>query len=271
MDPVLLAGFVVLGCVVGFLAGLLGIGGGMTMVPILTIIFGRQGFPPEHLVHMAVATSTATIVFTSISSAREHHRHGAVRWDIVAGIAPGIVVGSLLGPQVVGRMSTAWLAAFFGVFVFFSATQMLLDRKPKPSRELPGKPGLFGVGSGIGIISSMVGAGGGFLSVPFMAWCNVKMHHAVATSAAIGVPIAIAGTIGYVIAGLRESGLPPDSIGFIYVPALLAIVAASVVTAPFGARTAHRWPVKKLKKAFALLLYVLACYMLWKAWSSRGV
>jgi len=271
MDPVLLAGFVVLGCVVGFLAGLLGIGGGMTMVPILTIIFGRQGFPSEHLVHMAVATSTATIVFTSISSAREHHRHGAVRWDIVAGIAPGIVAGSLLGPQVVGRMSTAWLAAFFGVFVFFSATQMLLDRKPKPSRELPGKPGLFGVGSGIGIISSMVGAGGGFLSVPFMAWCNVKMHHAVATSAAIGVPIAIAGTVGYVIAGLRESGLPPDSIGFIYVPALLAIVAASVVTAPFGARTAHRWPVKKLKKAFALLLYVLACYMLWKAWSSRGV
>jgi len=157
MDPLLIVGFVALGCVVGFLAGLLGIGGGMTMVPLLTIIFGREGFPVDHIVHMAVATSTATIVFTSISSAREHHRHGAVRWDIVAAIAPGILVGSLLGPQVVGRMSTFWLAGFFGVFVLFSATQMLLDRKPKPSRELPGKPGLFGVGSGIGLISSMVG------------------------------------------------------------------------------------------------------------------
>jgi uncharacterized protein len=271
MDPLLIAVFVALGCVVGFLAGLLGIGGGMTMVPLLTIIFGREGFPPDHLVHMAVATSTATIVFTGISSAREHHRHGAVRWDVVAGLAPGIIVGSLLGPQVVGRMSTSWLAAFFGVFVFFSATQMLLDRKPKPSRELPGKPGLFGVGSGIGLVSSMVGAGGGFLSVPFMAWCNVKMHNAVATSAAVGVPIAVAGTIGYVIAGLRETGLPDNTVGFIYVPALLAIVAASVITAPFGARTAHSWPVKKLKKAFALLLYVLAAYMLWKAWSTRGV
>jgi uncharacterized membrane protein YfcA len=271
MDPLLIVGFIALGCVVGFLAGLLGIGGGMTMVPLLTIIFAREGFPAAHLVHMAVATSTATIVFTSISSAREHHRHGAVIFGVVAGLAPGIIAGSLLGPQVVGRMSTTWLAAFFGVFVMFSATQMLLDKKPKPHRELPGKPALFGVGTGIGLVSSMVGAGGGFLSVPFMTWCNVKMHNAVATSAALGVPIAIAGTVGYIIAGLREPGLPANSIGFIYVPALLAIVAASVVTAPFGARTAHRWPVKKLKKAFALLLYVLATYMLWKAWQTRGM
>ena len=256
---------------VGFLAGLLGIGGGMTMVPVLTIIFTRIAFPSAHVVHMAVATSTATIVFTSVSSAREHHRHGAVLFGVVAGLAPGIIAGSLLGPQLVGRMSTPWLAGFFGVFVLFSATQMLLDKKPKPHRELPGKPALFGVGTGIGMISSMVGAGGGFLSVPFMTWCNVKMHNAVATSAALGVPIAIAGTIGYVVAGLRETGLPGNTIGFIYVPALVAIVAASVLTAPFGARTAHRWPVKKLKKAFALLLYVLAAYMLWKAWQTRGM
>jgi uncharacterized membrane protein YfcA len=270
VDPQLIVVFVVLGAFVGFLAGLLGIGGGMTMVPLLTIIFTRQGFPLAHVVHMAVATSTATIIFTALSSAREHHRHGAVLWAVVAGLAPGIIVGSLVGPQIVGGMSTGLLAGFFGVFVAFSATQMLIDRKPKPSRELPGKPGLFAVGSGIGLISSMVGAGGGFLSVPFMSWCNVKIHNAVATSAALGLPIAIAGTIGFIIAGADERGMPPYSLGYIYLPALVSIVVASMLTAPLGARTAHKWPVKKLKRAFALLLYVLAAYMLWKAWSVSG-
>ena len=271
VDVGLLVVFVVLGCVVGFLAGLLGIGGGMTMVPILTILFTREGFPVAHVVHMAIATSTATIIFTSISSAREHHRHGAVLWPVVAGLAPGIIVGSLIGPQVIGGMSTSAVALFFGVFVAFSATQMLFDKKPKPTRELPGKGGLFGVGGGIGLVSSMVGAGGGFLSVPFMSWCNVKIHNAVATSAALGLPIAIAGTVGFVIAGLRLHGMPPLTLGYIYLPALFAIVAASMLMAPMGARTAHRWPVKKLKRAFALLLYVLAVYMLWKAWSTWGI
>jgi uncharacterized membrane protein YfcA len=268
MDVGLIVVFVAIGAIVGFLAGLLGIGGGMTMVPLLTMIFTREGFPLDHVVHMAVATSTATIVFTSISSAREHHRHGAVLWGVVAGLAPGIVVGSLAGPQIVGRMSTSWLAGFFGVFVAASATQMLFDRKPKPTRDLPGPGGLFGVGGGIGLISSMVGAGGGFLSVPFMTWCNVKIHNAVATSAALGLPIAVAGTIGFVIAGLAAEGMPRYSLGYIYLPALAAIVAASVLVAPVGARTAHRWPVKKLKRAFALLLYVLAAYMLWKAYAT---
>ncbi len=271
VDVGLLVVFVVLGCLVGFLAGLLGIGGGMTMVPILTILFTREAFPLAHVVHMAIATSTATIIFTSISSAREHHRHGAVLWPVVAGLAPGIIVGSLIGPQVIGGMSTSAVALFFGVFVAFSATQMLFDKKPKPTRELPGKAGLFGVGGGIGLVSSMVGAGGGFLSVPFMSWCNVKIHNAVATSAALGLPIAIAGTVGFVIAGLRLQGMPPLTLGYIYLPALFAIVAASMLMAPMGARTAHRWPVKKLKRAFALLLYVLAAYMLWKAWSTWGI
>ena len=165
-------------------------------------------------------------------------------------------------------MSTAVLAGFFGVFVAFSATQMLLDRKPAPTRELPGKPALFGVGGGIGLVSSMVGAGGGFLSVPFMTWCNVRIHNAVATSAALGLPIAVAGTAGYVVAGLRQTGTPPHTIGYIYVPALLAIVVASVFAAPIGARAAHRWPVQRLKRAFAILLYWLAGYMLWKAATS---
>jgi len=265
VDAALIIAFVALGAVVGFLAGLLGIGGGMTMVPLLTIVFGREGFAPDHIVHMAIATATATILFTSISSAREHHRHGAVVWRVVAGMAPGIVVGSLVGPQIVGVMSTPALAAFFGAFVAVSATQMLLDRKPRPTRELPGRGGLFAVGGGIGLISSMVGSGGAFLSVPFMVACNVKLRNCVATSAALGLPIAAAGTLGFVLAGLRETGLPPYALGYVYLPALLAIVAGSVVFAPIGARAAHRWPVRTLRRAFAGLLYVLAAYMLWKA------
>jgi len=265
MGAELIVAFLALGAIVGFLAGLLGLGGGMTMVPLLTIVFARQGFAPEHVVHMAVATATATILFTSVSSAREHHRHRAIQWPVVAGMAPGIIVGSLVGPQIVGSMSTALLSLFFGSFVAFAATQLLLDRRPKPTRELPGKTGLFAVGSGVGLVSSMVGAGGAFLSVPFMTACNVPIRNCVATSAALGLPIAMAGTIGFVIAGWQQSGMPPHSIGYVYVPALLAIVVTSVIFAPIGARAAHRWPVKTLKRAFALVLYALAVYMLMKS------
>lgn len=265
MDPALVVAFLALGAVVGFLAGLLGLGGGMTMVPLLTLVFTRQGFAPEHIVHMAIATATATILFTSVASMREHQRHGAILWPVVAGLAPGIIVGSLLGPQIVGGMSTAVLSAFFGAFVAVAATNVLLDRKPKPSRALPGKGGLFAVGGGIGLVSSMVGAGGAFLSVPFMTACNVRIRNCVATSAALGLPIAAAGTIGFVVAGLSRADMPPHTIGYVYVPALLAIVAASMITAPLGARAAHRWPVNALKRAFAVVLYVLAAYMLWKS------
>jgi uncharacterized membrane protein YfcA len=268
VDPTLIVAFLALGGVVGFLAGLLGLGGGMTMVPLLTFVFTRQGYPLEHVVHMAIGTATATILFTSLASVREHHRHGAVRWPVVAGLAPGIVIGSFVGPQIVGVMSTAILSAFFGAFVAAAATNILLDRKPKPTRELPGKGGLFAVGSGIGLIASMVGAGGAFLTVPFMTACNINLRHAVATSAAVGFPVAIAGTIGFVVAGYSQAGLPAHSIGYVYVPALLAIVAASVISAPIGARAAHRWPVKTLRRSFAFVLYVLAAYMLWKSFSA---
>lgn len=269
MDWSLVPLFVALGLVVGFLAGLLGIGGGMTMVPVLTMVFAAKGFPPDHLVHMAVATSTATIIFTALSSIRAHHARGAIRWPIVAAIAPGIVLGSLAGPQFAALLSTAVLAFVFGAFNWFSAWQMLVDRKPAAHREMPGALGTSAVGAGIGLVSALVGAGGGFLSVPFMTWCNVKIHNAVATSAAIGLPIAVAGTVGYIIAGLRQQGMPPLTAGYIYLPALASIVVASVLTAPLGARTAHAWPVGKLKKAFAALLFVLGAYMFWKAWGAR--
>lgn len=269
MDWALVPLFVALGLVVGFLAGLLGIGGGMTMVPVLTMVFAAQRFPADHLVHMAVATSTATIVFTALSSIRAHHARGAIRWPIVAAIAPGIVLGSLAGPQFAALLPTAVLATVFGAFNWFSAWQMVVDRKPAPHREMPGVVATSAVGVGIGFVSALVGAGGGFLSVPFMTWCNVKAQHAIGTSAAIGLPIALAGTIGYVVAGLRQDGMPPLAVGYIYVPALACIVVASVLTAPLGARTAHSWPVGKLKKAFAALLFLLGAYMFWKAWSVR--
>jgi len=235
-------------------------------VPLLTFVFARQGFAPEHVVHMAVATATATILFTSLASMREHHRHRAILWPVVATLAPGIIVGSLVGPQVVAGMSSALLSAFFGVFVAAAATNILIDRKPKPTRELPGTFGLTMVGGGIGLISSMVGAGGAFLTVPFMTACNVPMRNCVATSAALGLPIAVAGTIGFVLAGIGQSGMPPYTMGYVYLPALLVIVAASVISAPFGARAAHRWPVRSLKRAFAFMLYALAAYMLSRAW-----
>lgn len=269
MDWTFVALLLTVGAAVGFAAGLLGIGGGMLLVPFLTMILTAQGVALEHVVHVAVATSLATILFTSVSSVRAHHRRGAVLWPVVKSLAPGILVGSLLGAQIAGRLPTPWLALGFAVFVGFSATQMLLDRKPKPHRELPKPVGMFGAGTVIGLLSSFVGAGGGFISVPFMVWCNVRIQNAVATSAALGFPIAAAGTLGYIVSGLHARGLPQGSIGFIYLPALFSVAATSVLTAPLGARVAHALDTKPLKRIFAVMLYALAAYMLYKA--SRAV
>jgi uncharacterized membrane protein YfcA len=264
MDIGLIIAFLVLGAATGFAAGLLGIGGGMLMVPFITFLLVQKNFPQAVVVHMAIATSLATIMFTSISSVRAHHKRGAVSWPIVKLLAPGILIGSFIGPWIGKQMNSSALALFFGLFVAASATQMLLDRKPAGSRELPKGPGLFAAGGGIGILSGLVGAGGGFISVPFMTWCNVKIHNAVATSAALGFPIAVAGTLSNIYFGMGIPDLPAGSLGFIYLPALVVIAITSVMTAPLGARTAHNMPVKTLKKAFALMLYVLAAYMLYK-------
>jgi uncharacterized membrane protein YfcA len=214
---------------------------------------------------MAIATSTATIVFTSIASVRAHHSYGTVVWPIVRNLAPGMMFGSLVGPQVVSGMPSGILSGVFGIFAAFIATTMLSDRKPKPTRELPGTAGMLAVGTFIGVVASMVGAGGGFLAVPFMTACNVRIRNAVGTSAALGLPIAAAGTVGFVIAGARQTGLPPYTVGFIYLPALAAIVAASILVAPIGASFAHRWPVSRLRRAFACLLYAVAVFFAWKA------
>lgn len=254
------------GVIAGFLAGLLGVGGGLVIVPVLALIFAAAHFPAEHIMHLALGTSLASILFTSISSLRAHHAHGAVNWPVVRGIAPGIVVGTLLGTLLAAQLSTFFLKVFFIVFIYYVAAQMLLNIRPKPSRQLPGAAGLFAAGGVIGGVSSLVGIGGGTLSVPFMTWCNVKLHQAIGTSAAIGFPIAAAGALGFMLNGLMARNLPEYSWGFIYLPALAGLVVASVLTAPFGAKLAHRLPVAKLKKIFAALLLVLGTRMLVSLW-----
>ena len=265
LEPLLLLQLAVLGVGTGFLAGLLGIGGGMVLVPFITLILSHRGVPADLAVKMAIATSMATIIFTSISSVRAHHKRGAVRWDLVRGLAPGIVIGAMIASLgVFALLKGSWLALIFGVFVAFSATQMFRNKKPAPSRGMPGVAGQLGAGGFIGFLSGLVGAGGGFISVPFMGWCNVPMHSAVASSAALGFPIALTNVAGYVISGQSARGLPPASFGYIWLPGLLIIAVASVLTAPMGARAAHALPVALLKKVFASMLYLLAVYMLAK-------
>ncbi|MDB5946927.1 MAG: sulfite exporter TauE/SafE family protein [Ramlibacter sp.] len=262
LEPPLIVGFVLLGLVMGFLAGLLGLGGGMVMVPVVTFMLGVKGFPADYRVKMAVATSLATICFTSLTSVWAHHKRGAVLWPVVVRLIPGILVGSALGAQLAVSLPGKALSVLFAAFVSFSATQMLLNRAPKPNRTLPGTPGMLAAGSVIGVVSALVGAGGAFISVPFMQWCNVKIHNAVATSAALGFPVAIAGTLSYVLAGSQLHDMPPGTLGYVYLPALVVISLASMSTAPLGARTAHRMDIRPLKRCFAVVLYCLAGYFL---------
>lgn len=258
----LLLPYLATGAVAGFLAGLLGVGGGLVIVPVLALVFAAQGFSAAHVMHFALGTSLASILFTSLSSVRAHHAHGAVEWAVVRGIAPGIVTGTLLGTWLAAQLPTPFLKGFFIVFIYYVAAQMLFNIKPKASRRLPGKAGLFAAGAVIGGVSSLVGIGGGTLSVPFLSWCNVSLHRAIATSAAIGFPIAAAGALGFLLNGLAAENLPPWSLGYISLPALGGLALASVLTAPLGARVAHRLPVAKLKKIFAVLLLALGTRML---------
>src|SRR6266567_63543 len=255
-----------LGGVAGVLAGLLGVGGGLVVVPVLSFLFSAQQMPAPFILHLALGTSLASIMFTSISSLRAHHSRGAVNWQVFLRVTPGILVGTLLGSWVAAQLSTRFLKGFFVLFLYYIALQMLLNVKPKPAHQLPGAGGMFGVGSLIGGVSSLVGIGGGSMSVPFLVWCNVSLHNAIGTSAAIGFPIALAGAIGYGANGLTVRSLPPHSLGFVYLPALLGIAVVSMLTAPFGARLAHSLPVPQLKKFFALLLIAMGTKMLMGIW-----
>lgn len=266
LGTLLVAELLLLGVAVGFLAGLLGIGGGMMLVPFMTFLLTQRGVESSHAVKMAIATSGATILFTSLSSLSAHHRHGAVRWALVARLAPGILVGGLAaGAGAAAVLKGQALALVFAAFNVVMALRMLRGSDTPAGRGLPGGPGLFGAGSGIGFVSGLLGAGGAFLSVPFMTWCSVPLREAVGTSAALGFPIALAATTGYVIGGWHLPPALPGAFGYLYLPGIVIVAAASVSLAPLGARAAQRMPVRRLRRLFAWLLFALSAYMAWKA------
>ena len=262
MLPEILFYYLLLGSLAGLMAGLLGVGGGLIIVPALVFLFSLQGIESVHMVHMAIGTSLATIVITSIASTWAHHRHGAVQWPVLLRLAPGIILGALLGAVIADYLSATHLRQVFGVFELLVAAQMLSGARPDAQRRVPGTAGMLSAGAGIGVISSIVGIGGGTMTVPFLVWCNVAMRQAVATSAACGLPIAVAGAVGYMMTGWHETGLPEWSSGYVYWPAFAGIVSTSIIFAPLGAVLAHRLPVASLKRVFALLLLVIGVKML---------
>jgi len=258
--------YLAIGAFAGFAAGLLGIGGGAVMVPLLVMVFAAQDIPVEHRLHIALGTAMASVIFTSLSSVRAHHRFGGVDWPIARVMAPGILAGSFGAALIAGFIPTRPLAMIFTVLIFYAATQLYFDMWPKNTRALPGALGLASAGAVIGGVASMASAGGAFLSIPFLTWCSVPLRRAIGTAAAIGFPIAIAGTAGYVIQGARVGGLPAGSLGYVYLPVLGLIVVTSMATAPLGARLAQRLPVKRLRVILAFVLYAMALKTLAGLW-----
>ncbi len=254
--------YMALGAFAGTLAGLLGVGGGLIIVPSVAWVLHLQGVSDQVIMHLAVGTSLATIVVTSLSSVRAHHRHGAVSWPVFKSLTPGIVIGALVGATVADALPSDTLRIVFGVFVLSVSAQMIFAGPPAPHRGLPGTPGMLGAGGVIGALSAIVGIGGGSLTVPFLTWCNISIRHAVATSAACGLPIAVAGAVGFVLNGLDNPQLPAWSLGYVYGPALLGIALVSMLFAPLGAKLAHTLPTGLLKKIFAGFLAIVGVKML---------
>jgi uncharacterized membrane protein YfcA len=254
--------YLAVGAFVGFFAGLLGIGGGAAMVPVLALIFAAKQFASVHVVHLALGTAMATMLFTSVSSVRAHHQHNAVNWMLVRRMAPGIVVGTFGGALLASLLEVRVLTVVFSMLIYYLSAQMLFGRKPQPGTMPQTVAGASITATGIGIISSLTATGGAALVVAYLVKRGTRVHEAIGTAAGIGWPLAAAGTAGYVLTGWGETGLPEYSIGYVYLPALAGIVIASVMLAPLGARLAHRTPGPLLKKIFAVLLFVLATKML---------
>ena len=257
-----IAMLVLCGGISGYLAGLLGIGGGMILVPFMILVFNHLGFNQEVIVHMAIATGMATILFTTTSAIWAHHKHGSIDWNLVASLSPGMIVGGLIGgSELFEALKTSWLSLFFAMFIVHTSIQMLMNKKPTAGRDLPGPIGLFSFGAFAGALASLVGAGGAFITVPFMLWCNVKPHNAMATSSGLGLPIAAAATVGYMYGSWGNPNLPSGSLGFVYLPAVACIVSVSIFTAPLGAKMARKLNVTQLKRIFGVILLMLAAFM----------
>jgi len=253
--------YLLLGAFVGLLAGLLGVGGGLIIVPILAAIFIYNGLPYEIIMHLALGTSLASILFTSLSSVYSHHKHQAVNWSRVSKLSPGILLGAWFGGLSASLLSTDILKPVFAVFELCVAAYMLWGIRTQTHESTPSLFNFATSGGVIGYISSIVGIGGGTMTVPWLMWHGSSIHKAIATSAAVGFPIAAAGTASYFYAGWGHNLLPQYSAGFIYLPALFSIILSSVIFAPLGASLAHKLDVKKLKQIFALLLIGLAAYL----------
>lgn len=249
--------YVAVGALAGLLAGLLGVGGGVVVVPALAFAFTSQGVAPRYVMPLALGTSLATIVFTSLASVRAHHRRGAVNWLIVERLGPGLVLGALGGASVATRLSSDVLMVIFAVFLWAVAAHLLVDAVPTATGALPGRLGLLAAGGAIGLLSGVVGIGGGSLSVPLLTRCRVKLHEAIGTAAAAGCPVAFAGAVGYLVNGLAFDGLPRASAGFLHLPAVIGVAVPSVIAAPLGARLAHRLPIRRLKTLFAAFLFLV--------------
>lgn len=259
------AAYLLLGAVAGFLAGLFGVGGGLVLVPVLVLLFEAQHIAPDHLMHLALGTSMATILFTSFASLRKHHQYGAVNWQIVRQMTPGILLGTAFGAMTASFIPTVGLSILFALFVYCAAVQILVDSRPQTVRQLPSMFGMTVFGALTGWISSLVAIGGGTLVVPFLLWCNLSIRNAVGTSAAISFPVAVGGTAGYIAIGAHLKTLPPWHLGYVYLPAMFWVALAATLAAPLGARLAHRLQTKSLRKLFAVLLIMLATKLLFKA------
>ncbi|MCC4265761.1 sulfite exporter TauE/SafE family protein [Oceanimonas baumannii] len=254
--------YMVLGAFAGTLAGLFGVGGGLIIVPVLIFSFHLQGIGGELVAHMAVGTSLATIMFTSLSAIHTHHGRRAIDWPLAAMLSVGIVVGAWLGGYTADKMSGLQLQRVIGLFAWLMAAQMLFNLMPKGSGRLPGKPVQVALGGVIGWASGIFGIGGGSLTVPFLSWCAVPMQRAVAVSSACGFPIALVGALSYVVHGLEHSSLPDEAWGYVYLPALIGISVASMPFARVGAILAHKLPAPVLKRAFAVFLLLVGAKFL---------
>lgn len=250
-----------IGVAAGYLAGFLGIGGGFVVVPSLTYLFLQNPATAPWAIHMAVATSLATMLVTSLSSIIAHHRKGAIRWALVRSLTPGLVAGAVLGAMIADRLNGEVLVRVVGVFAILAGLQLLLTRKPAGEKPLPGQPGVSAVGGIIGAISSLIGIGGGALTGPWQMWHGVRPQNAVATAAACGYPIAIAGTMAFVIFGIGGD-LPSGALGYVHVPAFLGIALTSAIAAPFGVATVHRISPGSVKRVFGVFLVLVGVRML---------
>jgi uncharacterized membrane protein YfcA len=260
---VLIICMLAIGAVAGLLSGLFGIGGGIVLVPFMIWLFNSNDFPANSIVHMAIATSLATIIPTSISSVLAHQRIGTLQWSAVLLIAPYMFFGALLGSMLAGQLSGELLKSVFAGYLIIVAIRLWLQNTSSKPQINPNQLVMASAGTCIGGLSSLLGIGGGTLSVPFLTFYGYPMRNAVAISAACGVPIAIAGSLGYAFLVKNNTALPAYSLGFIYLPAFLAVIVTSVCFAPIGAHLAKRLPVKPFKRLFAVIVFAVGVKMLW--------